>query len=301
VSRSKASGAASSARRAPDSGDQLERQINATATSKDSPFQAFDWGAHLKVHPAAELFPRLPEDELKKLAEDVKANGLQVPPVVWRDEEKGTYSLIDGRNRLDAMVMAGLLTADTGEIGLVPEAIIQKSGDPYALALSLNIRRRHLSAEQTRDLIAQLLKAKPKESNRSIAKQTKTDHKTVGAVRKQKIATGEIPQLEKTVGADGRERPASKPSPKAFAKPTTTKSVAPGDTALAEFDAHVLELVRRVKKHPVRRFAKTALSADTLHLISAFFNNLAKLKDGSDPAASAENRKAENARPEAVS
>src|SRR5262249_58475501 len=43
--------------------------------------------------------------------------------------------------------------------------------------------------------------------------QVKADHKTVGAIRKKKEVTGEIPQLKKTTGADGkaRKRP-SKPA-----------------------------------------------------------------------------------------
>jgi hypothetical protein len=44
------------------------------------------------------------------------------------------------------------------------------NGDPYAFVISANIRRRHLTAEQKRDLIAKVLKAQPRKSNRQIAK-----------------------------------------------------------------------------------------------------------------------------------
>src|SRR5262249_45092123 len=49
-------------------------------------------------------------------------------------------------------------------------------------------------------------------------KQVKADHKTVGAVRKAKEATGELSPVEKRVGADGkaRKQPAKK---KTTAKP----------------------------------------------------------------------------------
>ncbi len=63
----------------------------------------FDWRAHPKVHPAADLFPLMLESELKELADDIKQNGLQQPVVIWRDQ------LIDGRNRLDAMTQLGWL------------------------------------------------------------------------------------------------------------------------------------------------------------------------------------------------
>jgi hypothetical protein len=41
------------------------------------------WRDVYKVHPAADLFPMLPEDELRKLGEDIKANGLRSPIVLW--------------------------------------------------------------------------------------------------------------------------------------------------------------------------------------------------------------------------
>lgn len=78
--------------------------------------------------------------------------------------------------------------------------------DPYDYVLAANVHRRHLTTEQKRELIAKVLKAKPGESNRKIAKQTKADHKTVAAVRGDLESTGEIPQLEKTTGADGKQR-----------------------------------------------------------------------------------------------
>jgi hypothetical protein len=84
---------------------------------------------------------------------------------------------------------------------------IDKTFDPYARVLSLNIRRRHLTAEQKRVLIANVLKAKPETSNVQIARQVKVDDKTVANVRTGLEATSEIPRLEKTVGKDGKERP----------------------------------------------------------------------------------------------
>ena len=34
------------------------------------------WRDHIKVHPAADLFPMMSESELRELGEDIKANGL---------------------------------------------------------------------------------------------------------------------------------------------------------------------------------------------------------------------------------
>jgi ParB/Sulfiredoxin domain len=178
------------------------------------------WRDVLPIHPAADLFPLMSPDELRALGEDIKKNGLQHPPVLWADDENGApYKLIDGRNRLDAMEAAGILHVDgetehllaTSPRGqqhwLTLEHLDSRvDPDPYTYVISANVHRRHLTTEQKRDLIAKVIKATPEKSNRSIAQATKSDHKTVAAVRAEKEATGEIPQLSKTVGKDGKAR-----------------------------------------------------------------------------------------------
>src|SRR5262249_48483699 len=78
--------------------------------------------------------------------------------------------------------------------------------DPYAFVVSRNIHRRHLNAKQRRELIAKLIKADPSKSDRQIGETIKADHKTVGAVRAEKEATGEISPVEKRVGKDRKAR-----------------------------------------------------------------------------------------------
>ena len=51
------------------------------------------------------------------------------------------------------------------------------------------------------------LKETPEKSNRLIASIFGVDDKTVGSVRKELEVTAEIPQLETSIGADGKERP----------------------------------------------------------------------------------------------
>lgn len=70
----------------------------------------FDWRQHLAVHPAAELFPPLPESELRELAKDNKAHGLQTPIVLWSpSSDRKVAHLLDGRHQLDALALLGLL------------------------------------------------------------------------------------------------------------------------------------------------------------------------------------------------
>jgi hypothetical protein len=66
------------------------------------------------------------------------------------------------------------------------------------------------------------LKATPEKSNRQIAETAKVDHKTVASVRAEKQATGEIPQLTKTTGKDGKQR---KSPTKTFEEVTVTDTI----------------------------------------------------------------------------
>lgn len=86
----------------------------------------------MPVHPAAEVFPMLPDDELDELAADIKANGLAHPLVV----KDGV--LIDGRNRREACKRAGV----------EPRTEELNGQDVTAYVLSSNIARRHLTKAQ---------------------------------------------------------------------------------------------------------------------------------------------------------
>src|SRR4051794_28416384 len=87
----------------------------------------------LSVHPVANLFPMLPEDELQELADDIRANGLQHPIVLDKDGV-----LIDGRNRWAACQIASV----------DPRFDVLNGQDPVSYILSSNIARRHMNAGQ---------------------------------------------------------------------------------------------------------------------------------------------------------
>lgn len=86
----------------------------------------------MKFHPIAEIFPMLPEAELKELAEDIKQNGQSVPILLYDGQ------ILDGRNRFRACEIAGAS----------PEYEIYKGEDPLKCVISLNLRRRHLDESQ---------------------------------------------------------------------------------------------------------------------------------------------------------
>jgi hypothetical protein len=86
--------------------------------------------------------------------------------------------------------------------------------DPWAYVTSANLHRRHLTAEQKRDLIAKLIETDPTKSNRQIAKTVKVDHKTVASVRAEKEGRGEIPHVETRTDTKGRKQSARKTTTK---------------------------------------------------------------------------------------
>jgi hypothetical protein len=96
-----------------------------------------------QAHPYADIFPLLPEAELKALADDVAAHGLREPIWLHRDGR-----IIDGRNRYRACELAGV----------EPEYRTYQGDDAGLLGfvVSLNLHRRHLDVGQ-RAMIADTL------------------------------------------------------------------------------------------------------------------------------------------------
>lgn len=145
--------------------------------------------------PFEDLLPALADDDLKALRDDIRDRDIVVPIVI--DEH---HNVIDGANRLRIAAALGIrnLPADIRPGLSHPEK--------EELAEDLNLHRRHLTREQLRDAIARRLKRTPEQSNRQIAAAIGVNHETVGDVRKQLTATGEIRQLPKTIGRDGQIR-----------------------------------------------------------------------------------------------
>ena len=85
--------------------------------------------AGYEIHPAADLFDMLAEDDLERLSRDIKANGLRVPIVLLAGK------ILDGRNRLLACERAGV------------EPRFERIGsdhNPWRAVWSLNRERRQI-------------------------------------------------------------------------------------------------------------------------------------------------------------
>jgi len=95
----------------------------------------------------------------------------------------------------------------------VPHRTVELPDDDAAVsyALSLNVHRRHLKREERRELIAELLKATPEKSDRQIAETVKAGPTTVGSVRAEMEAKGDVSKLDTRKDSTGRTQPARKP------------------------------------------------------------------------------------------
>jgi hypothetical protein len=161
------------------------------------------WRDFFKVHPAADLFPMMGDEELAELGADIRANGLAAK-IIFLEDPDGTVVVVDGRNRLGAMERAGLSMKD------IPGVPLGHHVDPVAYLISTNIRRRHLTREQKREVIAALLRLAPERSDRQVATDVGASHRTVGAVREDLESSGQIAHSAERVGADGRTTKAAK-------------------------------------------------------------------------------------------
>ena len=135
-------------------------------------------------------------EEFDALVADIKASGLRERIMLYEGK------ILDGRNRYRACLKAGF---EPVTIQLPPIC------DPVAYVISANIRRRHLTADQKRDLIAKLIKATPEKSDRQIAETAKASPTTVGTVRAKMEAKGDVSNLDTRTDTKGRKQPARKP------------------------------------------------------------------------------------------
>jgi ParB-like chromosome segregation protein Spo0J len=173
----------------------------------------------IPFHPLANLFPLMEGEEFDALVADIKANGLHYPIVLYDGK------ILDGRNRYRACLAAGFEPAVRNGDNWI--------GDPASFVISRNIRRRHLTAEQKRDLIARLLKAAPEKSDRQIAETVKASPTFVGKVRAQKETSGDVSTVDTRTDKRGRKQPAKKSTEKPGAKQPARKPVRPDPRIIA--------------------------------------------------------------------
>ena len=216
------------------------------------------WRDTIAIHPEAEKYPLMAPDELRQLGDDIKANGLQVPVVILHTgsrspadlKDRTKWALIDGRNRLDAMERVGiqfklvlkkgardwgwiLVSNDVlpGDVGHTLVETILGCECPRALVASLNVHRRHLTPKEKRACIAYQIKANPAKSDRQIADAVKVSPTTVGTVRAELEAKGDVSKLDTRSDTQGRKQPVKKRAAKGA---TANRKTAAAKTEEAE-------------------------------------------------------------------
>ena len=136
------------------------------------------WRDHKTIHPAAAVFPALPDDELRKLAHDIDRHGLRaaIQTRTVAGPNGGVEFVIDGVNRLDAMESLGWQIINEkgewiGELATVPgtkskvEHFVGRTHAQVAAeVIGFNIQRRHLSKQEQVELIDAVLRAATIES-----------------------------------------------------------------------------------------------------------------------------------------
>jgi hypothetical protein len=162
-------------------------------------------------------------EELRKLGDDIKKNGLRIPIAYCATKtDLGDFEikLLDGRNRLDGMAAAGIAfwpVLNNGELSIHTDGFAHSlpqprriDSDPYDFVISTNIHRRHLTNQQKDDLLKKVIKATPRLSSRQIGRKVGVSHPHVAKVRSELEKTGDVETVPRQPTRRGASnRPAS--------------------------------------------------------------------------------------------
>ena len=143
-----------------------------------------------------QVMPDLSNEEYQELKSDIFSRGVMIP---IEFDENG--NVLDGHHRLKICE----------ELKIIDYPKVIRAGmsetEKRIHARMLNIARRHLTQEQRRGLIKSQLIETPEKSDNLLAKQLGVSDKTVTTVRREMQSASEIPNLNISVGADGKEYP----------------------------------------------------------------------------------------------
>jgi hypothetical protein len=149
----------------------------------------------LESHELCGMFSLLAGEEFDELVKDIRQNGQHEPGTMLDGK------ILDGRNRYYACRAANRPFRARDYAGK----------DPLGFVISANVKRRHLTAEQKRDVIARLLKDDPTRSDRAIARDVGVSKNTVATERVEQERRGQIDHVETRIDTAGRRQPATKP------------------------------------------------------------------------------------------
>jgi site-specific DNA-methyltransferase (adenine-specific) len=142
------------------------------------------------------LFGDLTPPEYEALKASIREHGVHVPVLT---DEQG--SIVDGVHRDRACE----------ELGIPCPRLVRtfkSEAEKWEVALAANVRRRQLTRQQKRDLVAVYLKADPEINDNWLAELIGGISKnTVGRVRAHLVATRQVDEFTTLRGRDGKKRP----------------------------------------------------------------------------------------------
>lgn len=146
----------------------------------------------IPFHPAANVFPLMGDEELRTLAEDIKANGLREP--IWLAPDG---SILDGRNRYRACQLAGVKPD-------IREWSEEDHGPLLQFVISRNLHRRHLSTTQRAMAAARALPHYKEQARERQLTGLKQNKKTVPASLPEREAGDARDQVGKIFRVSGK-------------------------------------------------------------------------------------------------
>jgi ParB-like chromosome segregation protein Spo0J len=146
----------------------------------------------------------LPAEELAALGKAIGRGPLAIPVSVSSDG-----LLLDGHQRLKAMLAAGRKLIDAGDVRVIDQAT---AANALEWAIRLNVARRHLSVAEKADL-ARKLQMERRWPQRKIAKVFGVTQPAVAQWLSTTAATTQQEQPTFVIGADGKEYDATAPRP----------------------------------------------------------------------------------------
>ena len=144
---------------------------------------------------AERLLPPLNPEQRHSLRDSIRVEGIHSPIVQDQHGE-----IIDGIERLAIAEEFGIRTYPVRTVHCPDERTSRH------LRLQLNCNRRQLTRQQKREIVAQELTRSPELSDRYIGSLIGVDNKTVARIRRELVATEEIPHFTAKLGLDGKRR-----------------------------------------------------------------------------------------------
>lgn len=194
----------------------------------------------MPVHPAANLFPMMSDEELAGLVDDIRRQGL-LHPVITHEG-----MVLDGRNRLVACRKAGV----------VPRFEPWKGGgdqSPTAWVLAVNLHRRHLDTSQKAMVGARALALFEEEAAERRRKALLRGAESTSA-KWRASASNDAHAIDESDSLEPESEPTTIPPP----KPVPTPSPKPKHRATDDAAALV-----NVSRPTIERAAKVLQSGDT--------------------------------------